>query len=88
MKPKNFPLAARIKKLMQADEDVGKISQATPVLIGEATWPRRGGRVDVAVATAVGVGPDVCAVRGVAWAPGAAGAARHGLGPGHARPHR
>lgn len=32
---KACPLAARIKKLMQADEDVGKIAQATPVLIGE-----------------------------------------------------
>lgn len=31
---KACPLAARIKKLMQADEDVGKIAQATPVLLG------------------------------------------------------
>ena len=31
---KSNPLAARIKKVMQADEDVGKIAQATPVLIG------------------------------------------------------
>ena len=30
------PLASRIKKLMQTDEDVGKISQATPVLIARA----------------------------------------------------
>jgi hypothetical protein len=28
------PLATRIKKMMQTDDDVGKISQATPVLIG------------------------------------------------------
>lgn len=27
-----FPVA-RIKKIMQADEDVGKVAQATPVLI-------------------------------------------------------
>lgn len=27
-------LASRIKKLMQADDEVGKIAQATPVLIG------------------------------------------------------
>lgn len=27
-------LAARIKRMMQADDDVGKISQATPHLIG------------------------------------------------------
>lgn len=32
---KACPLAGRIKKLMQADEDVGKIAQASPVLIGE-----------------------------------------------------
>eukprot|EP00983_Pelagomonas_calceolata_P034353 1076363-Pelagomonas_calceolata.AAC.2 len=31
---KPCPLAARIKKLMQADEDVGKIAQATPTLLG------------------------------------------------------
>jgi hypothetical protein len=28
-------LAARIKSLMRADEDVGKIAQASPVVIGE-----------------------------------------------------
>jgi hypothetical protein len=28
------PLAARIKRLMQADDEVGKIAQATPVLLG------------------------------------------------------
>lgn len=28
------PLAPRIKKMMQADEDVGKIAQAAPVLLG------------------------------------------------------
>lgn len=28
------PLANRIKRLMQTDEDVGKIAQASPVLIG------------------------------------------------------
>jgi len=30
-----FPMA-RIKKIMQTDEDVGKISQATPILISKA----------------------------------------------------
>lgn len=35
---KPCPLAARIKKLMQADEDVGKISQATPTLLGAQSW--------------------------------------------------
>eukprot|EP00798_Chlamydomonas_sp_ICE-L_P010376 gene10376-8316_t len=33
---KPCPLASRIKKLMQKDEDVGKIAQATPVLIARA----------------------------------------------------
>lgn len=33
----NHPFAPRIKKLMQADEDVGKIAQATPVLLGTAS---------------------------------------------------
>ncbi len=32
---KACPLAGRIKKLMQADDDVGKIAQATPVLLGK-----------------------------------------------------
>ncbi len=30
----NHPFSARIKKIMQADEDVGKIAQATPVVLG------------------------------------------------------
>lgn len=30
------PLANRIKRLMQTDEDVGKIAQASPALIGSA----------------------------------------------------
>lgn len=34
MGKKQHPLAARIKKIMQADEDVGKIAQITPFLIG------------------------------------------------------
>lgn len=34
MPPKKNAVAARIKKLMQADDDVGKIAQATPVLMG------------------------------------------------------
>ncbi|KXZ48608.1 hypothetical protein GPECTOR_26g511 [Gonium pectorale] len=37
MKSKKIcPLATRIKKMMQTDDDVGKISQATPILIGRA----------------------------------------------------
>lgn len=31
----HFP-AARIKKLMQSDEDIGKVAQATPVVVGKA----------------------------------------------------
>ncbi|WAR57861.1 hypothetical protein PtB15_5B91 [Puccinia triticina] len=30
-----FPVA-RIKKIMQADEDVGKVAQATPLLVSKA----------------------------------------------------
>lgn len=31
----HFP-AARIKKIMQSDEDIGKVAQATPVIVGRA----------------------------------------------------
>lgn len=31
----HFP-AARIKKIMQSDEDIGKVAQATPVVVGRA----------------------------------------------------
>jgi hypothetical protein len=34
MVKKAHPLAARIKKMMKADEDVGKIAHATPIMIG------------------------------------------------------
>jgi len=34
-KNKNNALASKIKKIMQADEDVGKIAQLTPVVIGK-----------------------------------------------------
>jgi hypothetical protein len=33
MPPKKNPVAARIKKIMLADDEVGKIAQATPVLV-------------------------------------------------------
>lgn len=36
MPPKKNPVAARIKKIMQADDEVGKIAQATPVLVFKA----------------------------------------------------
>lgn len=43
MKPKptkdKHPLASRIRKMMRADDDVGKIAQATPVLICECLLP-------------------------------------------------
>eukprot|EP00240_Pyramimonas_obovata_P011607 CAMPEP_0118948498 /NCGR_PEP_ID=MMETSP1169-20130426/47942_1 /TAXON_ID=36882 /ORGANISM="Pyramimonas obovata, Strain CCMP722" /LENGTH=130 /DNA_ID=CAMNT_0006894943 /DNA_START=430 /DNA_END=819 /DNA_ORIENTATION=- len=35
-KAKRPVLAARIKRIMQSDEDVGKISQATPVVMSKA----------------------------------------------------
>jgi len=38
MPPKKNPVAARIKKIMQADDEVGKIAQATPVLV--CAFPR------------------------------------------------
>lgn len=31
----HFP-AARIKKIMQSDEDIGKVAQATPLVVGRA----------------------------------------------------
>ena len=31
----HFP-AARIKKIMQSDEEIGKVAQATPVIVGRA----------------------------------------------------
>ena len=34
---KNNTLANRIKRMMQSDEDVGKISQQTPTVIGKAS---------------------------------------------------
>lgn len=33
---RQHPLAARIKRLMQTDEDVGKIAQAAPSLLGKS----------------------------------------------------
>lgn len=30
---------ARIKKIMQADEDVGKVAQATPLMVCESSFP-------------------------------------------------
>lgn len=36
-RPKPNALASKIKKLMQSDDDVGKIAQATPCLIGVLT---------------------------------------------------
>lgn len=34
-------LQARIKRMMQSDEDVGKVAKASPVLIGEHLAPGR-----------------------------------------------
>ena len=35
--PETTPIQARIKKIMQKDEEVGKVAQATPVVI--CMWP-------------------------------------------------
>lgn len=45
----HFP-AARIKKLMQLDEDIGKVAQATPVVVGRA--------LELFMAQLVGAGCD------------------------------
>ena len=34
-RPKPNPLAGRIRRIMKADDDVGKISQAAPGMMGE-----------------------------------------------------
>lgn len=47
---KQHALASRVKRIMQSDEDVGKIAQATPVLIGEP--PRLSSRPAPATAAA------------------------------------
>lgn len=39
MPPKKNPVAARIKRMMQADDEVGKIAQATPVLVCTSSAP-------------------------------------------------
>ena len=36
MKNKTHFPAARIKKIMQSDEEIGKVAQATPVIVGRA----------------------------------------------------
>lgn len=41
MKTKSLPLVSRIKRMMQADEEVGKIAQATPLLICTLSSPLR-----------------------------------------------
>lgn len=43
MRNKNV-LASRVKRVMQGDEDVGKIAHASPVLIGACTCLTKGGR--------------------------------------------
>jgi hypothetical protein len=40
MKKKGHPLAARVKKMMHKDEEVGKLAAATPVLLGRASSTR------------------------------------------------
>ena len=40
----NFTFTGRIKKIMQSDEDVGKVAKATPILIGGEQAGGRGVR--------------------------------------------
>lgn len=47
----HFP-SARVKKLMQSDEDIGKVAQATPVALGRALEMFMGTLVGKAVDTA------------------------------------
>jgi hypothetical protein len=57
MGKKPHPLAARIKRVMQADDEVGKIAQATPFLMGalpRQQWLARSGRLCACLSTARG----------------------------------
>jgi hypothetical protein len=47
----HFP-AARIKKIMQSDEDIGKVAQATPVVVGRALEIFMANLVEAAVSEA------------------------------------
>lgn len=47
----HFP-AARIKKIMQSDEDIGKVAQATPVVVGRALEIFMANLVETAVSEA------------------------------------
>lgn len=44
----HFP-AARIKRIMQLDEDIGKVAQATPVVVGRALEIFMANLVEVAI---------------------------------------
>jgi hypothetical protein len=45
MKPRPSALASRIRRLMLADDDVGKVAAATPGVIGERSGPKKRVRV-------------------------------------------
>lgn len=47
----HFP-AARIKKIMQSDEEIGKVAQATPVIVGRALEIFMANLIDAAMAEA------------------------------------
>lgn len=51
----HFP-AARIKKIMQSDEDIGKVAQATPVVVGRALEIFMANLVEAAIVEAKSAG--------------------------------
>lgn len=51
----HFP-AARIKKIMQSDEDIGKVAQATPVVVGRALEIFMANLVEAAILETKGAG--------------------------------
>ncbi|GEQ72285.1 hypothetical protein JCM33374_g5972 [Metschnikowia sp. JCM 33374] len=51
----HFP-AARIKKIMQSDEDIGKVAQATPVVVGRALEIFMANLVEAAIIETKGAG--------------------------------
>lgn len=51
----HFP-AARIKKIMQSDEEIGKVAQATPVIVGRALEIFMANLVEASIIEAKGQG--------------------------------
>lgn len=51
----HFP-AARIKKIMQSDEEIGKVAQATPIVVGRALEIFMANLVEAAISEAKAAG--------------------------------